>query len=648
MYRLKLLKFLAQQAVKSGKPQKANTLLNIKQYPHLLNCKFRENAQTEVLTSNTRLFSHAANIPQEKTEQEFLVRLKNDPDTFGDPEEREEIYEKDLEEEKDWSEKTIPLKRQSTKQYADMIKALIKQHKIKEAIDVVEVKMIKEDKVKPENYIYNLLIGACGRVGYTKKAFSVYNQMKKRGLKITAGTYTALFNACANSPWPEDGLTRARKLQNIMIEKMYEPNDTNYHAMIKAFGRCGDLPAAFKLVDEMAAKKVKITGDTMNFLLQACIQDREAGFRHALLLWRKMVDKRIAPNLYTYNLILRCVRDCGLGNLEVTNETLQIILKKNLRLSGGDNKLLLEGSNDGKCLIQSNELVGEVDHCRPNLMARVPHLGNIISLSEITKPEDRLLLVGGLRGFLGNMTESGCTPDIKSFTQLLDCLPGSEAAEKELLREMKRLGVKPDIDFFNMLIKKRSMRFDYESAKAVLNDMKKYNYRPNLITYGVLSLGCKTKEEALELLKEMEAHSYRLNTEILGAMLHQACYHKNFPYVLEIMEISLRENVKPNKKFMECLHDFKKKCKDISNDKENTLSQSGFFQKGFRIFQMRYKTWLDEVEVDDSEDVHPWAQFRQTSDTDSRHYKDKSQRFKARHLSRFKVKTSTKRKGNER
>ncbi|XP_044270574.1 pentatricopeptide repeat-containing protein 1, mitochondrial [Tribolium madens] len=662
MYRLKLIKFLTRQATRSARTQESNTLHTTNRYQHLLSCKFAKNAQINDLTSNTKLFSHAANITQEKTEQEFLVRLKNDPDTFGDPEEREDVYAKDLEEEKDWSEKTIPLERLRTKQYADIIKALIKQRKIKEAIDVVEVKMIKEDKVKPENYIYNLLLGACGRVGYTKKAFSIYNQMKKRDLKITAGTYTALFNACANSPWPEDGLTRARKLQSIMIEKMYQPNETNYHAMIKAFGRCGDLPTAFSLVDEMASKKVKINGDTMNFLLQACIQDKVAGFRHALLLWRKMVDKRIAPNLYTYNLMLRCIRDCGIGNLDVMNDTLQLILKKDLRLNGGNNKLLLEGSNDGKYVIQNqlqlktdeenNELllnenslvVNQVEQCRPNLMARVPHLGNIISLSEVTKPEDRLLLVGGLRGFLSNMSEKRCTPDIKSFTQLLDCLPGSVAAEKELLREMKQHDVKPDIDFFNMLIKKRSMRFDYENAKAVLDDMKKHNYRPDLITYGVLSLGCKTKDEALELLRDMEAHAYRLNTEILGAMLHQACYHRNFPYVLEIMEISLRENVKPNKKFMECLHDFKKKCKDISNDKENKLSQSAPFQKGFRIFQMRYKTWLDQVEVDDSEDVHPWAQFRDTSRTDSRHYKDKSQRFKARHLSKFKVKTSTKRK----
>lgn len=57
--------------------------------------------------------------------------------------------------------------------------------------------------------------------------------MKKRGLKVTAHTYTSLFNACAHSPWPEDGLKRATHLRNLMSEKKYIPNQMNYHAMIK-------------------------------------------------------------------------------------------------------------------------------------------------------------------------------------------------------------------------------------------------------------------------------------------------------------------------------------------------------------------------------------------------------------------------------
>lgn len=59
---------------------------------------------------------------------------------------------------------------------------------------------------------------------------------------------------------------------------------------------------------------------------------------------------------------------------------------------------------------------------------------------------------------------------------------------------------------------------------------------------------------------------------------------------------------------------------------------------------MRYKTWLEEIQVDDSEDVHPWKQFRETSDTNVHHYKDKEEktRFKPVHTSLFRQKTSVK------
>ncbi|KAJ8979130.1 hypothetical protein NQ317_017973 [Molorchus minor] len=87
-----------------------------------------------------------------------------------------------------------------------------------------------------------------------------------------------------------DGLTRAKHLYDIIIEKCYNPNDTNYNAMIKAFGRCGDCQMAFTIVDEMVCGT---RWSTINFLLEACISDKEAGFRHALLVWsRKLIEKK--------------------------------------------------------------------------------------------------------------------------------------------------------------------------------------------------------------------------------------------------------------------------------------------------------------------------------------------------------------------
>lgn len=57
--------------------------------------------------------------------------------------------------------------------------------------------------------------------------------MKKADIKTTPATYTSLFNACANAPFKDDALKRAKKLHNLMCMKSIEPNIVNYHAMIK-------------------------------------------------------------------------------------------------------------------------------------------------------------------------------------------------------------------------------------------------------------------------------------------------------------------------------------------------------------------------------------------------------------------------------
>lgn len=50
-------------------------------------------------------------------------------------------------------------------------------------------------------------------------------------------------------------------------------------------------------------------------------------------------------------------------------------------------------------------------------------------------------------------------------------------------------------------------------------------------------------------------------------MLHQACYHNNVPYILKIMHICIKDEIRPNKKFMECLEQFKKKGRAYLDDK---------------------------------------------------------------------------------
>ena len=102
----------------------------------------------------------------------------------------------------------------------------------------------------------------------------------------------------------------------------------------------------------------------------------------------------------------------------------------------------------------------------PNLLNPRGKLRDVIQLNVVNTPAERFLLLGGLPGFLSHMVRDEAKPDIKTFTQCLDLIPGTRQGEKDLMMAARRHNVSLDTAFFNLLIKRRCKRHDMEAAKV--------------------------------------------------------------------------------------------------------------------------------------------------------------------------------------
>jgi len=102
----------------------------------------------------------------------------------------------------------------------------------------------------------------------------------------------------------------------------------------------------------------------------------------------------------------------------------------------------------------------------PDLLEPQSSLTSAIRLNIPQSAEGRLALLGGLPGVLTQMQRHEAKPDIKTFSLLLELIPSSRDAENDLMSAMTLQGVRPDVDFFSMMIRKRNLRRDYAGARV--------------------------------------------------------------------------------------------------------------------------------------------------------------------------------------
>ncbi|XP_014206763.1 pentatricopeptide repeat-containing protein 1, mitochondrial [Copidosoma floridanum] len=498
-------------------------------------------------------------------------------------------------------------------QYADMMKAYMDKGDFESAEKIILE--CRKNYDKPTPYMFTLIIRGLAMQGNVKGCYKYFAQMKAAKHKIKGNVYTSLFNACANSPNSDKALIYLEKIKDYMMNQKEPMNHAHYNALVKAYGQHDEYEKALKLFQQMMDKKMKIGISTLNSLMFAANSNKESGLKHVLHVWQLMRKLRVPPDIFTYNLILRAIRDtnfgsdCSVSQLLLPSEECPAIITddnrpdlllyppvisslplKNIHKKA-TNQLLLDAPTSESTDSEPSESTDSM-FSEKSVQILPPTLANL-DLDAILK-QNKLILFGGVEGFLQKMKNDRITPNVKTVTYLIELVPDSVAAEDAIIKYARSEKLQLDIDFYNMLIKKRALRGATKDAKKVLDDIHRADLRPNIVTYGVMALACNSTSQSKDLLAAMKATGHTINKYVADTLFQSAFYQRDFSFTLQLMEIVRRERVRLEETTYEKLDTFQQKMSGLLKMKHPCAQKEGF-KVGFATFNLRYKTWLQDM-----------------------------------------------------
>ncbi|XP_043260069.1 pentatricopeptide repeat-containing protein 1, mitochondrial [Colletes gigas] len=485
-------------------------------------------------------------------------------------------------------------------QYCDLIISHIGKKDLNQALSVLD--LVKANRDKPNIYMYLLLIRAFALQGNIKVCFKLYNKLKDYNLTPTPAIYNSLINVCAVSKDKKTALMYLHRLREYFHEHNYSLNETHYITLIKAYSWHQEMKTAFELADE-AQDKHLFTKDTYACLFHSAISNKESGLIYALILWHKMKEHKIRPNLTHYNLLLRAIRDTKFGDLKVND-----ILQRNL--AGTQIQLIETGKPD---LLQSPPVLStmcfqmikeqtqnkSIDVVSKNNDSKAVVTTEAIlsqSLNDILEM-NKLLLFGGVEKLFTQMESDNVIPDEKTLTIMLELLPPSTHIENIYLKHIESKKLKTDITLYNMLIKRRNNRKQYKAAKDVINEIQRHHLIPNIITFGVLALGCTSLRQGAELLEQMNMIGFTPNSIVLDILMQRACRSKNFKYVQFLMNYISEYHMKPSKYMLDTLEKFEKLVLEyIKTENRYNRKEIRYAKKNYNEFKIYYNEWKQRVQ----------------------------------------------------
>jgi len=159
---------------------------------------------------------------------------------------------------------------------------------------------MKEEACVPDIITYSTLIkGYCVR-GEVDEALELFNLMRNKGIRPDAIVFNSLLDGCAKKQMPE----LCEQVIRDMEEARVTPSNHSASILIKLYGRCRDVHAAFKVMEDMPRKYgFKPNAAVYTCLMATCAANGRLDL--ALDLRQRMVEAGVPRDEKTYSTLLR-------------------------------------------------------------------------------------------------------------------------------------------------------------------------------------------------------------------------------------------------------------------------------------------------------------------------------------------------------
>jgi pentatricopeptide repeat protein len=440
---------------------------------------------------------------------------------------------------------------------------------------------VKATNVHIDTAVYNAVLDVCSSVGDMGRACELATQMKKDNLMDVISYNTLLKGYCMLGQ-----LKNANQVVVDMEAAGLRPNDVSYNCLINLAASSGDFNAAWRTIQIMEQKQIRIdqyTVSTMmkalkrvqngkeniakvfslldrhridvcceevllNTALEACMKHGETRrLEYLIRSMRSRTNMQIAPHSYA-NLIkasgtLKCVKQCW----ELWEE---MTVRQGLEPSGVALGCMLDAlvCNDG--VEQGIELLRQWE-------GRVPL--NTVHFSTLIKGFTNIRDTQGAVKVWQELRSRDLPMNTVVYNGIIDAHArvGQTKEVTALLKSMEVDGIEPDDITKSIVVKGYCMTGELDKAMQVFSELPAQPNQNNVIVYNTILDGCcrhNRMDLADKMLADIEEYYIQPSNYTLGIIVKMWGRRRNLPQALAAVEMLPKKyGFKPNGPVRTCL-----------------------------------------------------------------------------------------------